>query len=339
MTATAKPAETKKPLELDLAEAEALPEEVSQLKIVLRRLFRHKLAVASMVVWAIILLLTIFAPYITPYKPTGIKLNETFAAPGVRDQAGNIHLLGTDQLGRDYLTRILYAARISLTVAATAQASVSIIGILIGALAGYFGGWLDALLMRFVEFLLTLPTLPILLIISSLLLQNVDAIPVPAVLQKFVGWLLIIPPRNSVQVILVIIILVALGWMGDSRLMRGGVLSVREQTFTEAARALGASDLRIILRHMVPNALAPMIVSASLGLGGFIIYEAALSFLGFGIQEPTPTWGNMLAAAQSNMFQHPWLPLISGTPIVICTLTINFIGDGLRDALDPRLKL
>jgi peptide/nickel transport system permease protein len=127
--------------------------------------------------------------------------------------------------------------------------------------------------------------------------------------------------------------------MGDSRLMRGVVLSVKEQTFTEAARALGASDLRIILTHMIPNALAPMIVSASLGLSGFIIYEAALSFLGLGIQDPTPTWGNMLSAAQSQMFQHPWLPLVSGIPIFLCSLTFNFVGDGLRDALDPRLKL
>jgi peptide/nickel transport system permease protein len=129
------------------------------------------------------------------------------------------------------------------------------------------------------------------------------------------------------------------GWLGDSRLMRGVVLSVKEQTFTEAARALGASDTRIILTHMIPNALAPMIVSASLGLSGFIIFEAALSFLGLGIQDPTPTWGNMLSAAQSYMFQHPWLPLVSGTPIFLCSLAFNFVGDGVRDALDPRRKI
>ena len=150
---------------------------------------------------------------------------------------------------------------------------------------------------------------------------------------------MIIQPRDAVQVILVIAVLVAFGWLGDSRLMRGVVLSVKEQTFTEASRALGATDMHIILRHMIPNALAPMIVSASLGLAGFIIFEAALSFLGLGIQDPTPTWGNMLAAAQSWMFQYPWLPLIAGVPIFLCSLTFNFIGDGLRDALDPRLKL
>jgi peptide/nickel transport system permease protein len=338
MTTSAKPADFK-PVELDLAAAEAMPEEVSQLKVVARRLLRHRLAVGSMIVWGIILLITILAPYITSYKPTDLKVGNSFLAPGAQDPDGRIHWLGTDQLGRDYWTRIVYAGRISLTVAVTAQLSVSIIGILLGAVSGYFGGWLDAVLMRFVEFMLTLPTLPVLLIISSLLLQNQDVIPVPQVLQKFMAWLLIIPARDSVQVVLLMIVLISLNWMGDARLMRGMVLSVREQTFTEAARALGASDTRIILQHMVPNALAPMIVSASLGLAGFIIYEAALSFLGFGIQDPTPTWGNMLSAAQSNMFQHPWLPLVAGTPIFLCTLTINFIGDGLRDALDPRLKL
>jgi peptide/nickel transport system permease protein len=324
---------------MDLAAAEAMPEEVSQVKVVLRRLLRHKLAIGSMMVWAIILLAAIFAPLLTAYSPTEIQIGRDFLSPGARDADGRVHLLGTDQLGRDYWARILYAARISLTVALTCQISVSIIGILVGATAGYFGGWVDAVAMRLVEFLLTLPTLPVLLIISSLLLQNQDSIPVPEVLQQFLAWLLIIQPRDSIQVVLLIVVLVSLGWMNDSRLMRGGVLSVKEQTFTEAARAMGASDLRIILRHMVPNALAPMIVSASLGIGGFIIYEAALSFLGFGIQDPTPTWGNMLSAAQSNMLQHPWLPLVSGTPIFLCALTINFIGDGLRDALDPRLKL
>jgi len=339
MTSSAKTADSK-PVELDLAAAEAMPEEVSQWKVVTRRLIKHKLAVGSMIVWAVILLVAGLAPFITSYKVTEIELGQQYLTPGARDTDGHrIHLLGTDQLGRDYWTRIIYAARISLTVAITAQISITIIGIVVGVLAGYFGGWLDAIFMRIVEFLLTLPPLPILLILSSLLLQNQEAIPVPRILQRFLSWLLIIPPRDTIQVVLLIMILVALGWMADSRLMRGGVLSVKEQTFTEAARALGASDLRIMLQHMVPNALAPMIVSASLGLGGLIIYEAALSFLGFGIQDPTPTWGNMLAAAESSMFQFPWLPLVSGTPIVVCTLTINFIGDGLRDALDPRLKL
>jgi peptide/nickel transport system permease protein len=328
------------PVTLDLAAAEALPEEVSQLKIVTRRFLRHKLAVASLFVLGIIVLIAIFAPLISNYNPTDIEVGNDFLAPGELGSDGvRPHYLGTDQIGRDYWARITYAARISLTVAITAQLASTTIGIIVGAVSGYVGGALDAVLMRFVEFLLTIPQLPLLLIISSLVIQNRDAIPIPAALTNFMAWLLLIQPRDAVQVVLVIAILVMFGWLGDSRLMRGVVLSVKEQTFTEAARALGASDTRIILTHMIPNALAPMIVSASLGLSGFIIFEAALSFLGLGIQDPTPTWGNMLSAAQSYMFQHPWLPLVSGTPIFLCSLAFNFVGDGVRDALDPRRKI
>jgi peptide/nickel transport system permease protein len=324
---------------LDLATAEAMPEEVSQFKVVLRRFLRHKLAVGSMVMLTIIVLIAVFAPLISPYDPTDIEIGYDFLAPGSVGKDGRIHYLGTDQLGRDYLARITYAARISLTVALTCQLLVSFTGIIVGSIAGYLGGAVDAISMRTVEFLLTIPSLPLLLIISSLVIQNQEAIPVPDVAKNILAKLLLIQPRDATQVFLLIIVLAGLNWMGDSRLMRGMVLSVKEQPFIEASRALGASNASIILSHLIPNALAPMIVSASLGLGGFIILEAALSFLGFGIQDPTPTWGNMLSAAQSYMFQHPWLPLVSGTPIFICALTINFIGDGLRDALDPRLKL
>ncbi|MBI3241938.1 MAG: ABC transporter permease [Chloroflexi bacterium] len=325
---------------LDLAAAEAMPEEVSQLKVITRRFLRHRLAVVSMIVLAAIFLLAAFAPAFAPFDPAEIEVGNKFAAPGALSLDGTrVHYLGSDVIGRDYWSRIVYAARITLTVAIVSQLSSSLLGIFIGAVSGYVGGALDAVLMRFVEFLLTLPTLPLLLIISSLLIQNQDAIPIPPVVTTFVGWLLLIQPRDAIQVVLLISIFVAFGWLGDSRLMRGVVLSLKEQTFTEASRALGASDMRIILTHMIPNALAPMIVSASLGLSGFIIGEAILSFLGLGIQDPTPTWGNMLAAAQSYMFQFPWLPLISGTPIFLCSLCFNFIGDGLRDALDPRLKL
>ena len=325
---------------LDLALAEAMPEEIPQLQLITRRFLRHKLAVFSSIVLTLIIVLAVIAPLIAPFSPTEIVVGSDFLSPGTLAEDGvRTHWLGTDQIGRDYLSRLLYAARISLTVAITAQLCAVTIGAVVGAISGYMGGIVDALVMRLVEFLLTIPQLPLLLIISSLVIQNQDAIPVPEVLKSFVGWLLIISPRDATQVILVIAILVAFGWLGDSRLMRGVVLSVKEQTFTEAARALGSSDIRIILTHMIPNALAPMIVSASLGLSGFIIYEAALSFLGLGIQDPTPTWGNMLSAAQSQMFQHPWLPLVSGVPIFLCSLTFNFVGDGLRDALDPRLKL
>jgi peptide/nickel transport system permease protein len=181
--------------------------------------------------------------------------------------------------------------------------------------------------------------LPLLLIISAILLQAPESIPIPRVLVQAIAWFMLIPPREAQLVIVIVAVLITFGWLPTARLMRGMVLSLREQDFVEAARALGASDLRLILRHMIPNALAPIIVDASLVLAGFVITEAALSFLGFGIQDPTPTWGNMLNFAQSYMFQHPWLPLVPGVPIFICSLAFNFIGDGLRDALDPRLKL
>ena len=206
-------------------------------------------------------------------------------------------------------------------------------------ISGYFRGWVDDVLMRLVEFLLTIPQLPILLILSSILIQSPQLIPIPPFLLNLVAGFMYIPPREARQVVVVIIVLMSLGWLGAARLMRGMVLSLREQEFTDAARALGASSVSIILRHMIPNAMAPIIVDTSLALAGYVILESALSFLGFGIQDPTATWGNMLAYTQSYMFQHPWLPLVPGIPIFICALVFNFIGDGLRDALDPRLKL
>jgi peptide/nickel transport system permease protein len=197
----------------------------------------------------------------------------------------------------------------------------------------------DNVLMRFVEFMLTIPTLPLLLILSSMLLRNENLIPIPEPVLRIGGNIMLLDARDARQAIIIIIVLAAFGWLTAARLMRGMVLSLRDQTFTEAAKAMGASNARIIFSHMVPNSMAPIIVDASLALAGFIILEAALSFLGFGIQDPVPTWGNMLSATQSYMFDRPWLPLLPGFPIFICALAFNFIGDGLRDALDPRLKL
>jgi peptide/nickel transport system permease protein len=212
------------------------------------------------------------------------------------------------------------------------------IGVTVGAISGFYGGIVDTLVMRFVEFLLTIPTLPLLLILSSMLISNPDMIPIPPAILQFMSKLLLLSPRDTRQVVLIIVILAGLGWLGAAQIMRGMVLSLREQTFVEASKSLGASNARIIFRHMIPNALAPIIVNASLGMAGYIIYEASLSFLGFGIQDPVPTWGNMLAATQQFMFDKPWLPLVPGFPIFLCSLCFNYIGDGLRDAIDPRLK-
>lgn len=323
----------------DLLQAEAMPEEQSQFQIVARRFARHKLAVVSSIFLLIIFTASLFVRQVAPFGATTIEVGNAFAEPmAVSPKTGKVHLLGTDHLGRDYFSRILYAARISLTVSLSVVLGSVVIGSLFGAISGYYGGIVDDISMRFVEFMLTIPDLPILLIISSILLQRPEAVPIPKVLIDVMGGLMYIQPREAQQVILVILVLMSFGWLGVARLMRGMVLSIKNTEFVEAARALGVSDFNIITRHLIPNAFAPIIVSASLALAGYIILEAALSFIGFGIQDPTPTWGNMLAFTQSYMFQHPWLPLIPGLPIFICALAFNFVGDGLRDALDPRLK-
>jgi peptide/nickel transport system permease protein len=262
----------------------------------------------------------------------------------VDEATGRVHYLGTDNIGRDYFTRIIYAGRISLTVAIFAVLISTLIGMAVGACAcGYGlnedGGWVDSVLMRFVDFMLTIPLFVLLLILSSMLLRNENLIPIPDVILRVTGNIMLLSPRDARQAVIIIIVLAATGWLTSARLMRGMVLSLRNQTFTEAAKAMGASNARIIISHMIPNSMAPIIVDATLALAGFIILEAALSFLGFGIQDPIPTWGNMLAATQAHMFDRPYLPLIPGFPIFLCALAFNFIGDGLRDALDPRLKL
>ena len=324
---------------VELVPAETMPEEQDQFQVVARRFMRHRLAVFSLVLLVVILLTSIFAKQIAPYGPAEIEVGNTFAVPGaVSPASGRINYLGTDHLGRDYFSRIIYAARISLSVSFTVVFGSIIIGSLIGAISGYYGGWLDDVLQRGVEFMLTIPTLPILLILSSILLQAPETIPIPMVVINAVGTFMYIAPREALQVVMVILVLMLFGWLGIARLMRGMVLSLKNLDFVEAARALGVSDLQIIVRHLIPNSFAPIIVSASLELAGLIILEAALSFIGFGIQDPTPTWGNMLSFTQSYMFQYPWLPLIPGMPIFICALAFNFVGDGLRDALDPRLK-
>ncbi len=336
MTAPAAPAQKKV---VELLQPEAMPKEESQFTVVRRRFFRHRLATFALGLLLMIFIAAIFARQIAPYGPTDIELNNKFALPGsVSPESGKTNWLGTDHLGRDYFSRLLYAARISLTVAFSVVILSTVIGSLLGAISGYYGGIVDDILMRFVEFMLTIPDLPLLLIISSILLQSPQAIPIPKAVVDIVATLLYIGPREALQVIMVTLVLAAFGWLGVARLMRGMVLSIKNMEYVDAARALGVSDFGIIIRHLIPNAFAPIIVQASLALAGFVIVESVLSFLAFGIQDPTPTWGNMLSFTQAYMFQYPWLPLIPGLPIFICAMAFNFVGDGLRDALDPRLK-
>jgi peptide/nickel transport system permease protein len=315
-------------------------EERSPFQIVMTRFVRHRLAMISMAVMIVVFIITILAPYIAPYEIDELNVGNYFLPFGTVDpDTGRTHYLGTDNIGRDYFSRIVYAGRISLTVALLSVLISETIGILVGAVSGFYGGWLDAVLMRFVEFMLTIPSLPLLLIISSMLLRNEDLVPIPEPVLAFLAKVLLLNPRDARNAILIIIVLAGLGWLSAAQLMRGTILSLREQTFVEAARSLGATNIWIISKHMIPNAMAPIIVDASLGLAGYVVAEAALAFLGFGIQDPVPTWGNMLAATQQFMLDKPWLPLLPGLPIFVCSLAFNYIGDGLRDALDPRLKL
>ena len=315
-------------------------EERTPFQIVMKRFRRHRLAMISLVVMLGMFLITILAPVIAPFEIQELSVNDYFIKWGSVDQAtGRIHYMGTDNIGRDYFSRLIYAGRISLTVAILSTIISELIGIVVGAVSGFFGGWIDSVLMRFVEFMLTIPTLPLLLIISSMLLRNDELIPIPDPVLKFMANILLLSPRDSRNAVLIVMVLAGFGWLSAAQLMRGTVLSLREQTFVEASRSLGASNFRIIMRDMLPNAMAPIIVDASLNLAGYVVGEAALAFLGFGIQDPVPTWGNMLAASQQFMLDKPWLPLIPGLPIFICSLAFNYIGDGLRDALDPRLKL
>lgn len=326
---------------MDILKAEAVTiEERSPFQVVMMRFVKHRLAMASLIIMTLIFILTLLAPYITVFRVDELNVNDYFRPFGYVDEpTGRVHYLGTDNIGRDYFTRLLYAGRISLSVALFSVFISELIGIVIGAVSGFYGGWVDSVLMRFVEFMLTIPTLPLLLIISSMLLRNEDLIPIPEGLLRVVGEIMLLGPKDARSAVLIVIVLAGFGWLSSAQLMRGTVLSLREQTFVEASRSLGASDVWIIFKHMIPNAMAPIIVDASLGLAGFVVAEAALAFLGFGIQDPIPTWGNMLSATQGYMFDKPWLPLVPGLPIFICSLAFNYIGDGLRDALDPRLKL
>lgn len=321
-------------------EAEGLltPEKESQMSIVWRRFRRHKLALIGSILICVFLLMAIFATVFAYYDPiTHQDLLHKNASPDLSPKAiwlfisaklnlteeAPPYLLGTDEVGRDIFSRLLFAARISLTVAFVVTFFSQLIGAVLGGVSGYFGGWVDNIVQRIVDFLLTIPLLPLLLAFSSLL----RGIPIPFVDDQWSS------------VVIISVILIVFGWMGSCRLVRGMVLSLRNLDFSEAARALGMSDLRVIIQHMIPNAMAPIIVSSTLGLGGVIVLESALSFLGFGVQLPVPTWGNMLQSAQRGMLGNPGKVIPPGLAIFLTSLAFNYVGDGLRDALDPRLKL
>lgn len=320
-------------LDVDALQSDALKVEKPEhiMMTYWKRLRRHRLATASLFLMVIMSLIVVVGPMIMG-NMTFYNISKEEEVPYTRDgqdlqnrSAGSSaeHPLGTDELGRDVMMRLLLAGRLSLTIAFSVVFIRETFGVLIGAVSGYFGGWVDSLIQRTVEFIIILPTLPLLLTLSAILRD----VQIP-----------LVDPEWG-QAIVIILILSSLGWTGSCRLARGMVLSLRNQEYTEAARALGMSDTQIILRHMVPNALPPIIVNATLGLGGVILVESALSFLGFGIQQPVATWGNMLQDVQRDMFTAPHKALYPGLAIFLMTLSFNYFGDGLRDALDPRLKL
>jgi peptide/nickel transport system permease protein len=269
----------------------------------LRRLLVHPGAVVGGVIVALVLVVAVAAPVLTPHEPDQRNIRERFAPPSAQ------HLLGTDNFGRDTLTRILYGSRISLQVATTAVALAALIGVLLGSIAGFFGGTLDQAIMRVVDVFLSFP--PILL---ALLL--VAAIGTSAF---------------SVTVALGLIY-----WTAYARVIRSSILALKEEDFVEANRALGARWYRTLFRHVLPNSLAPIIVVASVGMGNAVTAEAALSFLGLGIQPPTPSWGSILNTGLQFLRQTPYLATFPGAAIMITVLGFNLLGDGLRDALDPR---
>jgi peptide/nickel transport system permease protein len=299
-----------------------LDREMTQTQLVWMRFRRHKIAMIGLVVLTLLVLAAACAPLIAPYDPEYIDRTIEGPAAAMGYATPSLaHFFGTDDLNRDIFSRLLFASRISLFIGFAATFVSIIVGMLVGSLAGFYGGWVDSVLMRFVDLMLTLPYIPLLLILSAMLRQyKFDAL-----------------PPDETQIITIISALVVLGWMGTARIVRGTILSVRSQEYVEAARALGARDARIILRHLIPNSLPPIIVSATLGIGQFIISESAISFLGVGINPPTASWGNMLTNFQTYMLVSPWMAIYPGAAIFLTVLSINFIGDGLQAAMDPRM--
>ena len=266
---------------------------------------RNRLAVGGLVTIVIILLVAGLASLLAPDDPGRTNVSLKLTPPSLQNY------LGTDQLGRDVFSRMLYGSRVSLSVGFVAVAISILIGVLVGAVAGYYSGWVDSLLMRFVDIMLCFP--------SFFLILTVVALWGPSLFK-------------------VMVVIGITSWMGTSRFVRAEFLSLRERDFTQAAKALGVPDRRIIFRHILPNALAPVFVTATLDVATAILLEAGLSFLGFGVQPPAPSWGNILTEGRTYIFDAWWLTVFPGLAILMTVLAFNLLGEGLRDALDPRLR-
>jgi peptide/nickel transport system permease protein len=280
---------------------------ISQWTIAGRRFRKNRLAVAGLVIMGFIYLVTLMGPFLAPYDPNAQEdiVRTRYLSPSTE------HPMGTDKFGRDVLSRVIYGARISLSIGFIAVAISVTLGTLVGSVSGYFGGWVDNLFMRLVDLLISFPRLVLLLAIIALF---------------------------SPSIFLIIAVLGLTGWMGTSRIVRGQFLALREQEFVQATRALGFGHGRIILRHMLPNSMAPIIVVATLGIGNTILTEAALSFLGLGVQPPTASWGSMVSDGKDALINAWWISTFPGLAIVLTVVCFNLLGDAARDALDPRLR-
>jgi peptide/nickel transport system permease protein len=278
---------------------------------VARRFSRNTFGMVGLIVLVLLVLVAIFAPVIAPYPPDK-PIPDEQGRYGRWQEPSARHLLGTDSIGRDVLTRVIYATRVSLTVGLVASLVATTIGVVVGAVAGYFGGFVDSVLMRVTDAVLAFPVIFLLIVLSAM----------------------ITPSTSNV-----ILIIGAVYWTRTARIVRGEFLRLREMAFVEAATSLGLKPVRIILFHLLPNAVSPIIVAATLRVAYAILLEATLSFLGIGVQEPTPSWGRMLeqATAISVLDQRPWLWAPPGLAILLTVMAINFVGDALRDSIDPRL--
>jgi len=270
-----------------------------------KRFKNNKLALTGSAIVVFFFLLSIFAPWISPFDPGAIDLQRVLSPPSAT------HPLGTDQLGRDVLSRMIWGSQISLKVGFVSTGIAILIGMVLGAVSGYYGRWVDTLIMRTVDIMLCFPTFFLILAVIAFL-------------------------EPSIWNIMIIIGLT--GWMGVTRLVRADFISLKERDFVLAARAIGASDFRIIFRHLLPNAMASILVAATFGIAGAILTESALSFLGIGVQPPTPSWGNILTDGKDNIDIAWWLSLYPGMAILLTVLGYNLLGEGIRDTLDPRLK-
>ena len=265
----------------------------------------NSLAMTGLAIVTALLAIAVLAPWVAPYDPNAIDVEAILLPPGAA------HYFGTDELGRDVFSRMVYGSRVSLQVGLVSAGLSTLIGVLLGALAGYYGRWVEAVIMRFVDMMLCFPTFFLILAVIALL---------------------------EPSIINIMIVIGLTSWMGVARLVRAELLSLKEREYVLAARSLGASDARIIFRHLLPNAMAPVLVAATLGVAGAILTESGLSFLGLGVQPPDASWGNILNQGKANIEIAWWLSLYPGLAILVTVLGYNLLGEGIRDALDPRLR-